>query len=742
MAGDVVMLCKWSGNLCQLGKISVDDGFGPCVGEDLQDHTGSLSSLQTAREWLSTCTREQPACNDGRDPEFRPSRLLYLDDNQQIRLHTWKDYPVTTSYLTLSHCWGEAQFLKLQESNLREFKEDIPWNALPQTFQDAIQVARHLGLKYLWIDSLCILQDSAQDWITESKMMGNVYKNAVCNIAASDATNSRQGCLYPRNRRTVTPEPLPGLGAEDSKVRYLINTTGIVDRFDRLYSRAWVLQEALLARRTLDCARDQLFWRCDGLVASEELPRGAGFFHSHRMYHPSRDIMGTHGNVSSLRAMSTEMQKWQADNMKVFQTADHLGQSEEFLRAHYGSTSPSGYWASIVEIYSRMSITRDTDRPIALSGIIDTFRPILGAYWAGMWQHLLPGHLVWSIRRFSDIHSRARSRCYRPSTKRAPSWSWLSLEGPIYYREMSEYHGSYGGDDGEKPGDMVLAQLVDVELLSAEDIRLRLMAPMIQATWTGTPTDLLSSTLGAIGFKPVNTGLSIVDVDWAPKWQLVPRREQPHAEPETYIKLVFDVAEEETTVRDIVESVPSSSQVKRVKMDLLNLTGTEALKRINASAQKQVDKITVGAAILRNHHKENGNTEILLLKRSSDETYYPNVFEIPGGKVAAGESLRAALKREVHEESNLTVSGILRPLAAFNYTTVKTVKNQTKGCEEGVQRYTQQFSYVTAIEGDGSDLRVNQTEHSEGVWVGMSDLTSVVMTDEMRSLVMQALQGM
>jgi hypothetical protein len=221
-SNSITMHSKWEGNLCQFGVIDIKDhAFEPSAEDDLEDHTGSYNSLKMAKEWLSKCVLEHSACSGGTDANFWPSRLLCLGDDHRIRLHTSKDYPAILSYMTLSHCWGDAQFIKLQQSNKETFEKEIPWDSLPQTFKDAIRVARHLGSKYLWIDSLCIIQDSEQDWMAESKMMGKVYKNAVCNIAASDAGNSREGCLYPRNHRTILPEPLSGRLPKRHKSRIL-----------------------------------------------------------------------------------------------------------------------------------------------------------------------------------------------------------------------------------------------------------------------------------------------------------------------------------------------------------------------------------------------------------------------------------------------------------------------------------------------------------------------------------------
>ncbi|KAM0305261.1 hypothetical protein HYE67_008824 [Fusarium culmorum] len=174
-------------------------------------------------------------------------------------------------------------------------------------------------------------------------------------------------------------------------------------------------------------------------------------------------------------------------------------------------------------------------------------------------------------------------------------------------------------------------------------------------------------------------------------------------------------------------------------MDFPGLTAIEAQNRIDSCAGPTVHKITVGAAVLRNSHDPQRDTQILLLKRSAREKYYPNVFEIPGGKVNTGETLLAALTREVNEESGLVVSRILKPLATFSYTTTKTAKSPMTGDEQIIHRYARQFSYVVTIEGDGSDFCVHQAEHSEGSWFSVSDLASIPMTNEMRNLVVEAL---
>jgi len=101
-------------------------------------------------------------------------------------------------YMTLSHCWGSAEFIRLLMSNMEEFRRGRPISSLPQNFRDAIAVTRRFSIRYLWIDSLCIIQDSVTDWKSESSMMRDVYANSVCNIAAAASQNPYQGLFRTR----------------------------------------------------------------------------------------------------------------------------------------------------------------------------------------------------------------------------------------------------------------------------------------------------------------------------------------------------------------------------------------------------------------------------------------------------------------------------------------------------------------------------------------------------------------
>ena len=159
------------------------------------------------------------------------------------------------SYVTLSHCWGSPEGprpLTLTNENISSMKTQIPLASLRGSFADAVKLTKKLGLKYLWIDSLCIIQDSVQDWRTESRKMGGIYANALCNIAAEAASNCKGGLFLPREPLSRVVIIVDGCSDGNTTPRsYLLvheehARAGL--RASPLRKRAWVCQERLLVQ--------------------------------------------------------------------------------------------------------------------------------------------------------------------------------------------------------------------------------------------------------------------------------------------------------------------------------------------------------------------------------------------------------------------------------------------------------------------------------------------------------------
>ncbi|WYZ46203.1 hypothetical protein EsH8_IX_000428 [Colletotrichum jinshuiense] len=169
-------------------------------------------------------------------------------------------------------------------------------------------------------------------------------------------------------------------------------------------------------------------------------------------------------------------------------------------------------------------------------------------------------------------------------------------------------------------------------------------------------------------------------------------------------------------------------------MEFLSMSRDEVRLHMSSSGSPQVDKVTVGAAIMR--HDASGPS-ILLLKRNPNEKYYPNVFEIPGGKVDAMDlTVRDAIIREVAEETQLAVLDVTASLSRMMYTTEKLEKTPT-GEDEIVKRRALQLSYVVTLQG--TDFQVNEEEHSMGTWASRDSLDKIPIASEMRALVSEVL---
>lgn len=163
--------------------------------KQLNMNTGSDECMRQVSEWYNDCLQNHDTCNDrtlsALDSAYCQKRLLDLDaDPDKVVLVELGTRDLPTPYMTLSHCWGEVPLLQNTSSTEYMLRSGIPIQSLPPTFRDAVKVARTLQCRYIWIDSLCIVQDSPKDWDMESAIMDKVYSYSMCNIAATGAANS------------------------------------------------------------------------------------------------------------------------------------------------------------------------------------------------------------------------------------------------------------------------------------------------------------------------------------------------------------------------------------------------------------------------------------------------------------------------------------------------------------------------------------------------------------------------
>lgn len=397
--------------------------------------TRSQHRLDLIRTWIQSCNVNHTKCQTLRSTNRMsqlPSRLLQLNESfgateSKVTLCYADTVAPDVQYLSLSHAWGNERFLTLSKENHDAFLQNIPVLSLLKSFQDAIYVTRSLGVRYLWIDSLCIIQDDPGDWAKESKRMADVYKNAVVNLSASDFDSGVDGFLL--DRRSADPVPVAvHLHGNSTEKRFFISEYSPWHSLwnGPLFNRAWVLQEQILAPRAVHFGREQFHWECQELYANEAMPLG----------------------LSVLSLLGGEEYKtpecWNPSSRHYrlcypfYERFDLQLSGRRFWHFSIDGRELDGaldtIWMDIIDNYSSRQLTVITDRLPALAGLISEFARVLhvevSTCMYGIWKHDLLRQLLWTQR-----HRHRNPPMQPPTTKPdwslQPSWSWVSLHAPI-----------------------------------------------------------------------------------------------------------------------------------------------------------------------------------------------------------------------------------------------------------------------------------------------------------------------
>lgn len=245
----------------------------PQIGLPRLPPVGSEAHFDIIRDWLEECDKHHGNCKPLSSPRARlPTRLVDvgITGEPSVRLYETK-YDDELQYLALSHPWGthrSSQFCTYPE-NLDRHLQGILLKDLPQTFQDAVEATRCLNQRFLWIDSICIVQGPEGDFNEQAKNMGGIFRHAYCVLAASCAEGQHDGFMKPRDERTCLKIH------QHLLERPPIYACEFIDNFQKhaldshLSKRGWVLQERALARRTIFFTEKQTYWECGAGVRCE-----------------------------------------------------------------------------------------------------------------------------------------------------------------------------------------------------------------------------------------------------------------------------------------------------------------------------------------------------------------------------------------------------------------------------------------------------------------------------------------
>lgn len=348
-------------------------------------------SRRLARQWHFDCKANHAQCglhevSDSR--RWRPTRLISFTASpgrgtNVVQLVDGASLPDEAEYVALSHCWGEVHLPRLLASTEAELRAGYPMSQLPKTFREAIQVCRWLDYRYIWIDSLCIIQDSAQDWQTESQTMKLVYGQGAITIAAANASDPTKGLFTERDPNSIIPPIVPcnwqdawGGPTQPCCVIDMHLRTDNVEH-SNLATRGWAVQERALSSRLLSFGKTQMFYQCLEDEFCESFPLAVP------------DVL-----------MPTKT-----------------------LQLHDMQTEPQEAWCSIVDAYSTAELSKDSDKLIAIAGVAEAMQERLcDRYVAGLWEGNLLRELLWSASQADKP---------RPNPCIAPTWSWLSTNSTV-----------------------------------------------------------------------------------------------------------------------------------------------------------------------------------------------------------------------------------------------------------------------------------------------------------------------
>ncbi|KAM0143928.1 hypothetical protein ACHAP3_001194 [Botrytis cinerea] len=378
------------------------------IDEDL----ASDANFDIARGWMNTCIVEH---SESKCPSFEdkilPSRVIH------VGLENTSPYLFVTNglrgkYFTLSHCWGGQIETILTTSNLQSLQKEIKMTSLPANFRDAILITRALGFQFLWIDSLCIVQDSKYDWGIESKKMGETYRNSALTIGAAAAHKASDGMLHSQSKLSRDMKPKLKL-SKDSGPDDVVEIASSIQRpenlaelleYGPLQYRAWALQERILSPRILWYGRRQIYWQClCGYQSANGMPLGKLFFSRKSYLCPTitqKMIFNQNHNDGPTRFSEEEL-------LKI---------NDEYQ--------------SMVADYCTRILSYTNDKLPALSGIVALLhKEVGGHYLAGIWSKNFRENLLWQIIASKAPHSKQY---------RAPSWSWaVTDENVLFYTNSS-----------------------------------------------------------------------------------------------------------------------------------------------------------------------------------------------------------------------------------------------------------------------------------------------------------------
>ncbi|TFB00686.1 Serine O-acetyltransferase [Trichoderma ghanense] len=376
----------------------------------------SDETVELMKGWLRECLTTHVECQElqssnksSQEAASGPRRLLHLSGSTEApRVRLWQNSAsgALLEYAALSYCWGGDQAVKLKDELVDSWAKGIPYEEFPRTIQDAVWMTMGLGLEYLWVDALCIIQDSEQDKAEQISRMAEIYEQAYVTISAARATAAPEGFLHSRYIAGEKGFRMP-FTCEDGQMSEAVLWQGREpDAWEPIDQRSWCLQESILSPRVLEFGTHNVRLRCARSRAEEAQLRCDGWVGHSKTF---AQLGMTQPLVSSI--------DWKS-----------LDEPYEFVQV----------WQMLVSHYTRRGLGWYQDKLLAISAIARKMSRVTGSkrYIAGLWTEHLGEMLLWHPNHGPDAKEKAR----RHATYVAPSWSWGSCSGEIDFWLGSAMH--------------------------------------------------------------------------------------------------------------------------------------------------------------------------------------------------------------------------------------------------------------------------------------------------------------
>lgn len=406
------------------------------------------ANLALAKEWLQECVRDHPDCvpivtrNEGLLPgsalfqQLHPmTRFIDVRLRRLVQLDEIMSGPF--DYVALSYVWGKEYQLKTMKEDLVTFKHRLPWDAthfdevrLPNTIRDAMLVTLALGYRFLWVDALCIVQDSMEDLTIQLSQMEHIYSLAVVSIVARSSASSDSGlkgvssprsCMGSSNVEVMVHDGLAIGRWEVLTMREEYEETqGVLADKDRYMWRGWTFQEQILSTRTLEFNSDRMLFWCGKDRSRQE----SG--------HPSfatSEPSGPHHFRWAVRQFRRNKHRQETPDDEWIPSSEWM--TDDMLHE---------LWRSIRQNYSMRSLSYPSDRQRAVMGTAKALNGVSGGIdTAGHLVDNLHEEVVWFLDTMLGGYPAPPVKISRELAPEGffPSWSWLNL-WPVVWPESAE----------------------------------------------------------------------------------------------------------------------------------------------------------------------------------------------------------------------------------------------------------------------------------------------------------------